>query len=122
MRHELKAALLWAGLKPSDSPTVDVSRVGGDGHFVYEVLGAGLCAYADLRAGATRLLEIDYSLPRRADRLYLVLSEPPAQDWAADTIKGAFGVHLLWRTPSGWEGHDTATALGPGNAAPPEDS
>ncbi|WP_201260847.1 HelD family protein [Embleya scabrispora] len=122
VRHELKAALLRAGLRPSDSPTVDVSRDGGDGHFVYEVLGAGCSAYPDLRAGAARLLEIDHTSPRKADRLYLVLSEPPAQDWAADTVRGVFGIHLLWRTPSGWDGPDIARALGVGGAAAPQDS
>ncbi|MFF1293205.1 MULTISPECIES: HelD family protein [unclassified Streptomyces] len=116
VRHALKAALLWEDLQPTDSPVVDVSRIADDGHFLYEVLGAGRSTYADLRAGATRLLEINHTLPAPADRLYLVLSEPPAEDWSADTVFGVFGVQVLWRTPDSWGGHDAETALGSGEA------
>ncbi|WP_336110412.1 HelD family protein [Streptomyces sp. PTD9-10] len=116
VRHALKAALLWADLQPTDSPVIDVSRTAEDGHFLYEVLGAGRSTYADLRSGATRLLEINHTLPAPADRLYLVLSEPPAEDWAADTVFGVFGVQVLWRTPDSWGGHDAETALGSGEA------
>lgn len=116
VRHALKAALLWEDLQPTDSPVVDVSRIADDGHFLYEVLGAGRSTYADLRAGATRLLEINHTLTAPADRLYLVLSEPPAEDWSADTVLGVFGVQVLWRTPDSWGGHDAETALGSGEA------
>ncbi|MEU3818832.1 AAA family ATPase [Streptomyces sp. NPDC030392] len=116
VRHALKAALLWEDLQPTDSPVVDVSRIADDGHFLYEVLGAGHSTYADLRAGATRLLEINHTLPAPADRLYLVLSEPPAEDWSADTVFAVFGVQVLWRTPDSWGGHDAETALGSGKA------
>jgi hypothetical protein len=70
----------------------------------------------DLRSGATRLLEINHTLPAPADRLYLVLSEPPTEDWSADTLHGVFGIHVLWRTPNSWGGQDTETALGSGQA------
>ncbi|WNM35798.1 AAA family ATPase [Streptomyces sp. Li-HN-5-11] len=116
VRHALKAALLWADLQPTDSPVIDVSRVAEDGHFLYEVLGAGRSTYADLRSGATRLLEINHTLPAPADRLYLVLSEPPAEDWSADTLYGVFGVHVLWRTPDSWGGREAETALSSGQA------
>jgi hypothetical protein len=116
VRHALKAALLWADLEPTDSPVIDVCRTAEDGHFLYEVLGAGRSTYADLRSGATRLLEINHTLPAPADRLYLVLSEPPAEDWSADTVFGVFGVQVLWRTPDSWGGHDAETALGSGEA------
>ncbi|MEU9876625.1 AAA family ATPase [Streptomyces phaeochromogenes] len=116
VRHALKAALLWEDLQPTDSPVVDVSRIADDGHFLYEVLGAGRSTYADLRAGATRLLEINHTLPAPADRLYLVLCEPPVEDWSADTVSGVFGVQVLWRAPDSWGGHDAETALGSGEA------
>lgn len=116
VRHALKAALLWADLQPTDSPVIDVSRIAEDGHFLYEVLGAGRSTYADLRSGATRLLEINHTLPAPADRLYLVLSEPPAEDWSAATLHGVFGVHVLWRTPVNWGGQDAETALSSGQA------
>ena len=116
VRHALKAALLWADLQPTDSPVIDVSRTAEDGHFLYEVLGAGRSTYADLRSGATRLPEISHTLPAPADRLYLVLSEPPAEDWSADTVFGVFGVQVLWRTPDSWGGHDAETALRSGEA------
>jgi DNA helicase IV len=110
--HALKSALLWSDLRPADSAVVDVSCVTSEGLFVYEVLGAGHATYEDLRSGATRLLEINHTLPDPAAGLYLVLCEPPVEDWSADTVHDVFGVHVLWRTPDSWGGLDTATALG----------
>ncbi|QNP75923.1 AAA family ATPase [Streptomyces roseirectus] len=112
VRHALKASLLWADLQPADSAIVDVSCVTRHGLFLYEALGAGHCAYADLRAGATRLLEVNHTLPTPADGLYLVLPEPPAEDWSAGTIRDVFRVHVIWRSPTGWGGEDTDTAFG----------
>lgn len=112
VRHALKSELLWADLQPTDSEIVDVSCTVGDGLFVYEVLGAGRSTYTDLRSGATRLLEINHTLPAPAARLYLVLCEPPAEDWSADTVRDIFGVHVLWRSPGSWGGDETETALG----------
>ena len=117
VRLELMAALFRAGLRPSDSPIADVSRLGEDGLFLYEVLGPDLVTYPDLRAGAVRLLEVDHASAAKAARRYLVLSGPPAQEWVADVVLEVFGVHLLWRTPDGWGGADKETALGPGSSA-----
>ncbi|MER5531187.1 AAA family ATPase [Streptomyces sp. NPDC002677] len=114
VRHTLMADLLWADLQPTESPVIDVSRIADDGHFLYEVLGAGRSTYADLRAGATRLMEVNHTLPTAADRLYLVLSEPPAEEWSADTLQAVFGVQVLWRTPDGWGGRAAESALGSG--------
>lgn len=112
VRHALKSALLWADIQPTDSAVVDVSCVTDRGLFVYEVLGAGRSTYADLRSGATRLLEINHTLPAPATGLYLVLCEPPAEDWSADTVREVFDVHVLWWSPGGWGGRDAETALG----------
>ncbi|MEV6394969.1 AAA family ATPase [Streptomyces sp. NPDC051907] len=116
VRHALKSELFWADLQPTDSPVVDVSCVTERGLCLYEALGAGRSTYADLRSGATRLLEINHTLAASADCLYLVLSEPPAEDWAADTVRDVFQVHVLWRTPEGWGGQDTEAALGSSGA------
>ncbi|MGK9462824.1 HelD family protein [Streptomyces sp. G6] len=119
VRFELMAALLRADRQPkADSPVADVDCTTEHGRFLYEVLGAGLSTYPDLRSGAARLREVNHTLPTAADRLYLVLSQPPAEDWSADAVHDVFGVHVLWRTPQGWGGQDTATALGldPGQA------
>ncbi|WP_443334819.1 hypothetical protein [Streptomyces sp. CCNWLW230] len=113
VRFELMAALLRADRQPkADSSVVDVSCTTEHAHFLYEVLGAGLSAYADLRSGAVRLREVNHTLPTVADRLYLVLSQPPAEDWSPATVHDVFGVQVLWRTPQGWGGQDNATALG----------
>ncbi|MFD6421981.1 ATP-dependent DNA helicase [Streptomyces sp. NPDC060198] len=112
VRHLLMSALLWADIQPTESEVVDVSCVTDRGLFLYEVLGAGRAGYEDLRSGATRLLEINHTLPAPAAARYLVLCEPPADNWSADTVRDIFGVHVLWRTPDGWGGEDTATALG----------
>ncbi|MGX1270600.1 ATP-binding domain-containing protein [Streptomyces phaeoluteigriseus] len=116
VRHALKSSLLWADLQPTDSPVVDVSCVTGRGLFLYEALGAGRSTYADLRSGATRLLEIRHTLDAPADGLYLVLSEPPVEEWSADTVRDVFGVHVIWRSPQGWGGEDTDVALGSSGA------
>ncbi|MGW5851137.1 ATP-binding domain-containing protein [Streptomyces sp. NPDC055254] len=111
VRFELKAALLRAGLRPTDSPTTDVIADGPNGLCLYEVLGAGRSAYADLRAAAARLMEIDHIGPRAADHRYLIMSEQPADDWAPDAVRGVFGMETLWRTENGWEGLSARTAL-----------
>lgn len=116
VRHALKSALLWADIQPSDSPVIDVSCVTDRGLFVYEVLGAGRSTYQDLRSGATRLLEINHTLPAPADRLYLVLCEAPSEEWSADTVRDVFNVQVLWRSPNGWSGQDSETALGSSGA------
>ncbi|MFD3803394.1 ATP-binding domain-containing protein [Streptomyces sp. NPDC058619] len=112
VRHALKASLLWADLQPADSSVVDVSCVTQHGLFLYEALGAGCSTYVDLRSGATRLLEINHTLPAPADGLYLVLSEPPAEDWSVDTIRDVFRVNVIWRSPTGWGGENAHTAFG----------
>ncbi|MEY2247366.1 AAA family ATPase [Streptomyces sp. BF23-18] len=111
VRFELKAALLRAGLRPSDSRFSDATLEGPDGCFRYEVLGADRSGYAQLRAGAARLMELDRVESRSADVRYLVLSEPPTEDWAPDAIREAFGVHVVWRTAAGWHGPDARAAL-----------
>ncbi|ANB09783.1 hypothetical protein SAM40697_5830 [Streptomyces ambofaciens] len=119
MRFELMAALLRADRQPrADSPVADVTCTTEHGRFLYEVLGAGLATYTDLRSGAARLREVDHALPTAADHLYLVLSQPPCEDWSPAAVHAVFGVQVLWRTPQGWGGQDAATALGldPGQA------
>ncbi|MET8854813.1 ATP-binding domain-containing protein [Streptomyces sp. NPDC004579] len=111
VRYELKAALLRAGLRPSDSRVSDATLEGPDGFVRYEVLGADRSGYPQLRAGAARLIELDRVETRTADTRYLILSEPPTEDWAPDAIREAFGVHVVWRTASGWHGQDARTAL-----------
>ncbi|MET7981579.1 AAA family ATPase [Streptomyces sp. NPDC005281] len=111
VRFELKAALLRAGLRPSDSRVSDATLEGPDGFSRYEVLGADRSGYLHLRAGAARLMELDRVEGRSADLRYLVLSEPPTDDWAPEAIREAFGVHVVWRTATGWHGPNAQTAL-----------
>ncbi|MFJ9859557.1 ATP-binding domain-containing protein [Streptomyces albogriseolus] len=111
VRYELKAALLRADLRPSDSPAADVIVDGPKGLFLYEVLGADRSTYADLRAGAARLMEIEHLESRAIDQRFLVLSEPPTEGWAAGALRGVFGVGTVWRTADGWEGPDSRIAL-----------
>lgn len=116
VRFELKAALLRADRQPEpEHPVIDAACVTGEEHLLYEVLGADLTSYADLRSGAARLREISHALTVDADRLCLVLAGPPAEDWAPAAIHAVFGVHVLWRTPQqSWGGQDVAAALGGG--------
>lgn len=116
VRLALMSALLFADLQPTSSPVVDVSCVTGRGLFLYETLGAGCSSYAELRSGATRLLEINHTLPEPAAGLYLVLAEAPQEDWSADTVRDVFGVHVVWHRPDGWGGRDADVALGSAGA------
>lgn len=113
VRFELMGALLRADRQPEPgSPIVDVACGTEDGRVLYEVLGAGLAAYADLRAGAVRLMEINHTLPEPVGALCLVLACPPVEDWSAAAVRDVFGVHVLWRTRDGWEGEGVEVALG----------
>ncbi|MGA4545652.1 HelD family protein [Uniformispora flossi] len=114
VRHELQAALLRSGMRPFDSPVLDVGLESAQGTVVYEVLGTGRTGYADLRAGAVRLHEVRSLLPQATARLYLVLAESPKEDWSADAVRDVLGVHVVWRTTRGWEGEDADAALGLG--------
>ncbi|MFF7901552.1 AAA family ATPase [Streptomyces sp. NPDC007920] len=114
VRHELMAALLRADWQPENSAVVDVSCVTDTGLALYEVLGAGRTSHADLRAAAARLLEVDHTLPSKADRLYLVLSEAPSEPWSANCIRDVFTIEVVWRTSVGWEGGEAKAALGTG--------
>ncbi len=117
VRHALKSSLLWADLQPADSPVVDVSCVTEHGLFLYEALGEGRSTYADLRSGATRLLEINHTLPAPADGLYLVLSEPPSEDWSVDTIRDVFRVNVHGAArPAGVARRQTSLSAPPGRA------
>lgn len=113
VRFELKAALLRGDRKlEPEHAVVDAGCRTDDGHLLYEVLGAGLISYDDLRSGAVRLREINHALTAEAARLCLVLAGPPAEDWSAATIRDVFGVHVLWRTAQqGWEGEGAEVAL-----------
>lgn len=108
------AALLRADRQPETSAVVDVRCVTDTGLHLYEVLGAGRTSHADLRAGAARLLEVDHTLPSKADHRYLVLSGAPAEPWSVGSIRDVFAIEVIWRTPDGWEGDAAGTALGAG--------
>ncbi|NJP68646.1 HelD family protein [Streptomyces spiramenti] len=112
VRYALKSSLYWADLQPEDSPVVDVSCVADSGLLLYEAMGAGRSRYADLRAGATRLLEVNRTLAASAQGLYLVLPEPPSESWAPDLVREIFGVHVVWHTPEGWGGRELGALVG----------
>ncbi|MFC8421311.1 hypothetical protein ACFUN7_10570 [Streptomyces sp. NPDC057236] len=114
VRFELMAALLRADRQPESSAVADVGCVTGTGLDLYEVLGAGRTSHSDLRAGAARLLEVGHALSSKADRLYPVLSEPPAEPWSAGSVRDVFTVEVIWRTTDGWAGGEAGTALGMG--------
>lgn len=112
VRHALKSTLLYKDIQPEDSPFVDVMCVTGSGRHLYEVLGNGRSSHQDLRSGAARLLEINHTLPEPADRLYLVLCEPPSDPWSASTVRDVLGVRVVWHSPEGWEGEYEKDVLG----------
>ncbi|MEV4966510.1 MULTISPECIES: hypothetical protein [Streptomyces] len=61
---------------------------------------------------AEAVTAVEDASPIQAARLHLVLCEPPAEAWAAETVREAFGIQVLWRTRDGWGGDDPDTALG----------
>lgn len=111
VRHELLAALLRADLQPEFARHADVVCATPHGLVVYEVLGADRTGYADLRSGAARLFEVNHTLDTRADRLCLVLSEPPTETWSAEALRAVFGIEVIWRTAQGWNGAGDVTVL-----------
>ncbi len=106
VRHRLLSRLHDAGLSPVSDPIVDVRVTADSGLCVlFEVLGEGRTTYADLRAGASRLREIDSARSLTADRHCLVLSGPPAEPWSVEAARDSHGIDVVWLTPDGsWEG------------------
>lgn len=111
VRHELLAALLRADLQPEFARHADVVCATPHGFVLYEVLGAGRTGYADLRSGAVRLFEVNHTLDTRADRLCLVLSEPPFETWTAEAVRAVFGIEVIWRTEQGWDSAGDTSVL-----------
>ncbi|WP_344322376.1 HelD family protein [Streptomyces macrosporus] len=118
LRFELRAALLRKGLRPTDSPLVDIHCGSPHGSLLFEVLGEGMVSYRHMRDGVLRLMEVRHASGAKADRLFLVLPEAPAEPWAVDTVASAFGVSMIWQSQEGWRGPEVNTALGSAVGAP----
>ncbi|WP_161627953.1 HelD family protein [Microbispora catharanthi] len=111
IRNELMVRLFRAGASPTDSPIVDVLQTGKYGTILYEVIGAGGLTYAALRDGAVHLKEVASVLDRPADHMFLVLPQTPDENWAIEKVSGMFGISIIWRTESGWDGQNVEFAL-----------
>ncbi|GGV24534.1 hypothetical protein GCM10010182_53900 [Actinomadura cremea] len=113
VRHALISELYGAGLVPTvDSPTADVICDGPCGRILYEVLGERGTTYRHMRDAVLRILEVQHAEGDRADLRVLVLPEAPAEAWAPDVLAEAFGMSVIWRDGSAWDGRDVSSALG----------
>ncbi|WP_329521377.1 HelD family protein [Spirillospora sp. NBC_01491] len=113
VRHALISELYGARLLPVvDSPTADVICDGPDGRVLYEVLGEGGDRYRRMRDAVLRIHEVQHAEGEPADHRFLVLPCEPAESWAPGVLREAFGLPVLWRTESGWDGQDLSLALG----------
>jgi DNA helicase IV len=113
IRYLLIGELHGARLTPETNlPTIDIACDGPAGTVLYEVLGEGGHTYERMREGVLRIIEVQYAEGESADHRFLVLPRQPAETWAAETVREAFGVSVIWRTADGWEGHHVSLALG----------
>jgi DNA helicase IV len=113
IRHLLIGELYGARLIPATNlPTIDIACDGPNGTILYEVLGEGGHTYERMREAALRMMEVQYAEGMSADHRFLVLPGPPAEAWAAEVLREAFGISIIWRTADGWEGHSIELALG----------
>lgn len=118
IRHMLVGELMYARLNPVDNlPTIDVACEGPAGTVLYEVLGEDGHTYARMREAVLRMMEVQYAEGENADHRFLVLPQEPAEAWAVEAIREAFGISVIWRTRDGWAGEQLKLALGRGGDA-----
>ncbi|MFD5027705.1 ATP-dependent DNA helicase [Streptomyces sp. NPDC058373] len=115
-RYGLIAHLFGLGAHPVYDDLIDIHLPATSGSSVlFEVLGADRTHYADLRAGASRLREIDHTNALTADRYCLVLTGPPGEPWAAEALRAGHGVDVIWQAPDGtWPTPKISALLSPG--------
>lgn len=111
LRTELTTHLSQLGLRPEESPIMDIIRRAPDGIILYEVLGAGGQTYLHMRNGAARLVEAPRITQEKIHRMFLVLAGEPVEPWAATSLASVFGVSVIWKMADGWAGHDLDLAL-----------
>ncbi|OKJ86973.1 hypothetical protein AMK32_06895 [Streptomyces sp. CB01883] len=110
LRHRLLAQL-WEAGEPEGGGIADVVLAAEHGTHLFEVLQAENPTYSDLRAAATRTTEIRFALGRPVDRVILVCAAEPAEQWAVETVEGAFGVSVIWWEGGTWRGTDVDGAV-----------
>jgi hypothetical protein len=116
VRHLLIGELMYgARLTPATNlPTIDIACDGPAGTVLYEVLGEGGHTYEHMREAVLRIMEVQYAEGESADHRFLVLPRQPAEAWAAEAVREAFGISVIWRTEDGWAGDQVELALGKG--------
>jgi DNA helicase IV len=114
VRHLLIGELMYrARLTPATNlPTIDIACDGPAGTVLYEVLGEGGHTYERMREAVLRIMEVQYAEGESADHRFLVLPRQPAEAWAAEAVREAFGISVIWRTEDGWAGQQVDLALG----------
>ena len=115
LRHSLMADLYKAGFLPSEPEGGDVLCASNGGSVLYRVLPEADTGYGRLRQTAMEALERRWSQGLDADRVCLVLSAAPKEEWAAAALAGAFGVAVVWPEEGTWRG-DALTSLQEGAA------
>ncbi|MEV5748354.1 ATP-binding domain-containing protein [Actinoallomurus sp. NPDC052308] len=116
IRHLLIGELMYgARLNPVvNLPTIDIACNGPAGTVLYEVLGEDGHTYERMREAVLRIMEVQYAEGENPDHRFLVLPQEPAEAWAAEAIREAFGISVIWRTREGWAGEQVSVALGRG--------
>ncbi|GLZ09171.1 hypothetical protein Acsp03_66370 [Actinomadura sp. NBRC 104412] len=112
LRHTLIGDLYRVGRIPQvDSPLVDTSCESPQGWLLYEVLGEGGHTYPRMREGATRLKHLEFTEGEKAAYRFLVIPEQPEDPQSLEALADRHGVHVIWRTPTGWDGAHLDIAL-----------
>lgn len=113
IRYSLAAQLHASQLTPvATSPTADLVCEGPAGRVLYEVLGEGGHTYPAIRQAVLRIMEVQHAEGDAADHHFVVLPCEPEQPWAADVLRDAFDISLIWRSGADWGGDRVDLALG----------
>jgi hypothetical protein len=113
VRFALVSELFQARLAPSPTSSIaDITCTGPSGTVLFEVLGDGGYTYDRMRQAVLRIAEIQHAEDQKADHRFLVLPQEPAELWSPDLLTEAFGISVIWRTSTGWDGQRLPIALG----------
>ncbi|WP_338702296.1 UvrD-helicase domain-containing protein [Streptomyces sp. Q6] len=115
LRHRLLGELFELDGDVGHDGYVDAWHLGPEGLTLFEAVATESCMYTDLREAALHLLE-SAALRQGGQPEYLVavLRDAPAEPWAVDAVRQAFGVEVAWRDRGGWGGPGARRIIGAG--------
>ncbi|MEV4251826.1 hypothetical protein AB0J52_01515 [Spirillospora sp. NPDC049652] len=105
VRYSLVAELHASRMSPDPTSTIaDLVFDSPAGRVLYEVLGENGHRYPAMREAVLRLVEVERVTGATAAHRVVVLPQPPEQPWSAEVLREVFGVAVIWKDGTGWQG------------------